>query len=376
MGDEILKTLNEYVAQNRENISAVSIRDKWYGEMYSNTRAVFYDVPTINGKKSVFAFIGIPKTRKPAAGFPAVLLIHGGNGSAFYEMARLWAERGFVTIAPDFNGMYAHSINERQLVNPDGGNAGYGSIRDLHDDNTWAYFSVLSAMRAIDVLQDLNEVDKNNIFSCGLSWGGFVQLLLSSVDKRIKAASVIYSSAFVEQSEWGQIKLAGFEKDEDKKLWIDYIEPHNYLQNITHPIFFTAGTDDVAFKMESRRKTAESITAPTYFGLRKNFPHGNFIGFEQMETTQFFMDCVEDKIIPQPTVSLIGNEIRIMAGEKTSCLRLCYTKDNVDITDKQIWEEIVIGNEVLLPIPTSATALFIVEITVDGLQFSSNMIRI
>ena len=371
-----MKTLREYIKENRKDIIPVSVQDEWCGEICCHTRPVFYDVPTALGTKRVFAFISYPTAEMPANGYPAVVLIHGGNGAAFYEMSRLWADRGFVTIAPDFNGMYAHSIFERQLVNPDGGNAGYGSIQDLHDENTWAYFSVLSAMRAIDVLQGLNEVDKSNIFSCGLSWGGFVQLLLSSVDTRIKAASVIYSSAFVEQSEWGKIKLASFEKDEDKKLWIDYIDPHNYLQDITHPIFFTAGTDDVAFKMESRRKTAESISALTYFGLRKSFPHGNFIGFEQAETARFFMNSVKEKTIPQPKANIIDNKIRITAGEQTSRLSLCYTKDNVEITDKQIWEEISIRDGDLLPIPMDITAFFIVEITADGLQFSSNMIRI
>ena len=203
-----------------------------------------------------------------------------------------------------------------------------------------------------------------------------MQLSLSSVDTRIKASSVIYSSAFVEQSEWGQIKLSALKKAEDKKLWIDYIDPHNYLQNITHPIFFTAGTDDIAFKMENRRKTAESISAPTYFGLRKSFPHGNFIGFEQAETAHFFMNCVKEKIIPQPKVNIAENKIKITAGEKTSCLRLCYTKDNVKITDKQVWEEISVCDGDLLPIPMGTTAFFIVEITTDGLQFSSNMMRI
>ena len=371
-----METLQEYIQRNRKSIVSPSVQDEWYGEMCSQTRPVFYDVPTSTGKKRVFAFISYPTTEMPTNGYPAVVLIHGGNGGAFYEMSRLWADRGFVTIAPDFNGMYAHSINERQLLNPDGGNPGYGSIQDLHDENMWAYFSTLSAMRAIDVLQELKEVDKNNIFSCGLSWGGFVQLLLSSVDKRIKAAAVIYSSAFVEQSEWGQTKLAAFECDEDKKFWIDYVEPHNYLKNIAHPIFFTAGTDDVAFKMENRRKTAENISAPTYFGLRKNFPHGNFIGFEQMETSQFFMSCTEGKTIPQPTVNIIANNIKVAAGEKTSCLRLYYTKDNVDVMDKQTWEEISICDGDLLPIPTDATALFIVEITLEGLQFSSNMIKV
>ena len=371
-----MKTLHEYIKTNRENIPSVTTKDEWYGEMCYGTRAIFYDVPTVTGAKRVFAFIGYPTTEKPKNGYPAVLLIHGGNGSAFYEMSRLWADRGFVVIAPDFNGKYAYSINERQRVNTDGGNPGYGSIADLHDEHTWAYFSVLSAMRALDVLETMDIVDKENVFSCGLSWGGFIQLLLSSVDTRLKGASVIYSSAFVMQSEWGQKVLLDLANEGDKKLWGDYIDPSNYLHKITHPIFFTAGADDTAFTMENRRLTAEKITAPTYFGLRKNFPHGNFIGFEQRETAEFFTRCVAGDVVPQPKAIVEKGKITVKAGDLSSSLSLCYTKDCLNEADRQQWEEIPVKNEETLSIPEGATAFFVQEIGLDGLCFSNGVIKL
>ena len=104
-----MKTLHEYIKINRENIPSVTTQDKWHGELPHNTRAIFYDVPTVTGAKRVFAFMSYPTTKKPKNGYPAVVLIHGGNGAAFYEMSRLWADRGFVVIAPDFNGKYAYS---------------------------------------------------------------------------------------------------------------------------------------------------------------------------------------------------------------------------------------------------------------------------
>ena len=367
-----MKTLQEYVSENRKN-TAVTFTDKWWGEMYIGTRAGFYDVPTNSGEKKVFAFISYPKAEMPKNGYPAVLLIHGGNGAAFYEMAKVWSERGFVVITPDFNGKYAPSINERQLVNEEGGNVGYGSVADLHDENTWAYFSVLSAMRAIDVLESLDCVDKNNLFSCGLSWGGFLQLLLSSVEKRIKASSVIYSSAYVMQSEWGERVLSSL-AEEDKNTWIKYIDPHNYLKNITCPTFFTAGTDDHAFKMENRRITAEGIIAPTYFGLRKSFPHGNFYGFEQMESSQFFLSFVNGTSIPQPKLTIDNGFIQATAGQKNSTLSLCYTKEDVGAADRQEWEEIPLISGEKTALPTDCTAVFVSEKTNDGPCFSSNMI--
>ena len=369
-----MKNLLQYIQENRTE-KKVTIEGGWYGEMYIGTRAIYYDVPTATKEKRVFAFISYPKTPKPKNGYPAVLLIHGGNGAAFYEMSRLWADRGFITIAPDFNGKFAHSINERQNVNELGGNEGYGSVNDLNDQNTWAYFSVLSAMRAIDVLTSLEEVDSENVFSCGLSWGGFLQLLLSSVEKRIKAASIIYSSAFISNSEWGK-KILSCLSEEEKLIWDQNIDPKNYLKNISCPVFFTAGADDHAFKMENRRITAEEIVSPVYFGLRKSFPHANFYGFEQEETACFFKKLINEEKIPQPKVIVDNDTIKINSFELNSELNLCYTEDDVENTERQQWESKPVLNGEILSLPVGCTAFFVTEKTLDGKEWSSKMIKI
>lgn len=366
--------LDEYIKNNRVD-SAVKLTDSWYGEMLKGTRPTFYDVPVNGGEKRVFCFISYPTTTKPKDGYPAVLLIHGGNGEAFYEMSRLWADRGFVTICPDFNGKYAKTVNERQVVNIDGGNEGYGSVLDLKEEHTWAYFSVLSAMRAIDVLFSLEDVDKNNVFSCGLSWGGVIQLLLSSVDHRLKASSVIYSSAYLLNSDWGKGVVSSL-SDDDKVLWDNFIDPKNYLDKINTPLFFTAGADDIAFKMESRRLTAKDIISPVYFGLKKNFPHGNFYGFEQVETLNYFNEMIKGNKIPKPIVDIEGDKLSIKPFDKKSKLELCYTKDNVEISDKQNWEILDVLNKRQTIIPRDVTALFVIEKQKNDYYWSSDMIKI
>ena len=366
--------LDEYIKKNRIE-KPVKLTDSWYGEMVKGTRPAFYDVPVNDGEKKVFCFISYPTTTKPKDGYPAVLLIHGGNGEAFYEMSRLWADRGFITICPDFNGKYAKTVNDRQVVNIDGGNEGYGSVLDLFDEHTWAYFSVLSAMRAIDVLFSLEDVDKNNVFSCGLSWGGVVQLLLSSVENRLKASSVIYSSAFLLNSDWGKGVVSSLSK-EDKLTWDKFIDPKNYLDKINTPLFFTAGTDDIAFKMESRRLTSSRIKSPVYFGLVKNFPHGNFYGFEQLESVDFFNRVKNNEEIPSPKINFNGDVLTILPFSVDSEIHLCFTCESVEDYDKQNWELLPIDTTYKCKIPNNSTAFFVIEKLKNGLRYSSDMIRL
>ena len=284
-----MEKLETYICKNRRGTQKVKIEYAWHGEMFSNTRALFYDVPTKDEDRKVFAFISYPETKRPKNGYPAVLLIHGGNGTAFYEMSKLWSERGYVVIAPDYNNHYAKDINLRIIENEKVNIRGYGSFNDYNTENPWAYFSCLSSMRAIDILYSDESVDKSKIYSCGVSWGGVVNLLLLSQEKRINAGSIIYSSAFLSDSEWAHTKkVCGDFSEKEWEEYNEYIDPKNYIKKISCPVFFTAGTDDVAFTMENRRKTTELIDADKYFGYRLAFPHGNFIGFEQIETDLFF----------------------------------------------------------------------------------------
>ena len=62
---------------------------------------------------SVFAYYASPATlsdqprngaRTTDGRFPAIVLVHGGGGTAFPQWARLWAERGYAAIAMDLAG--------------------------------------------------------------------------------------------------------------------------------------------------------------------------------------------------------------------------------------------------------------------------------
>src|SRR5687767_8648532 len=66
--------------------------------------AIFYDALPWKGKPTrVFAWIGMPQ-HEPGQKVPAMVLVHGGGGTAFAEWVRLWNKRGYAAIAMDTCG--------------------------------------------------------------------------------------------------------------------------------------------------------------------------------------------------------------------------------------------------------------------------------
>ncbi len=358
-------TLTEYLARHRRE-SAPKTEDVFPGEIYRSTRALYYDVPANDRTYRVFAYLTLPQGKPPRGGFPAVVILHGGNGMAYYEVTKMWADRGFAAIAPDLNGKCAPSTSVRNAVNPDGGPEGYGT--NVRGEHPWAFFGVLSAMRAVDVLAALPEVNAQKICSCGLSWGGFLNLLFAAEERRLKAVSIIYSTAFTDESSWGQNSIAPL-SEQEKRDYAQKIEPKNYLSKISAPVFFTAGADDHAFSMENRRRTAAALHVPVCFSLRKNFPHANIYGFEEPES-EIFCQSVLNGGMPC-TLSAVreGDTVRA-AGGAEGVLSLVYTCGDASAIPSPEWEELPMPQG-KANLPAGCTAYFIAERRRGGTQWSS-----
>lgn len=140
-------------------------------------------------------FLPLPSARAPEQGnsatsqkHPAMLCLHqtvpqGKDSPAgladrpTLHYARELAERGYVTLAPDYPslGEYEYNFDADNYVS--------GSMKAIYDN-----------MRAIDLLQSLPEVDGDRIGSIGHSLGGHNSLFTAVFDERIKV--VVTSCGF------------------------------------------------------------------------------------------------------------------------------------------------------------------------------------
>lgn len=152
------------------------------------------ELPTVIRKKILYqagpgdvipAYMCIPKN-KQAKSAPAMLCLHGtsgprgrtaGLGADYPRYTLELAERGFVTIAPDYT-----LLGDNQT---DPASVGYvsGTMKGI-----WSH------MRAVDVLESIPEVDPNRIGTIGVSLGGHNSLFVAVFDTRLKV--VVTSSGF------------------------------------------------------------------------------------------------------------------------------------------------------------------------------------
>ena len=158
------------------------------------------------------------------------------------------AERGFTVLAPD-----AIAFGERQ-----GGhrNAKYRSSDDFfsaHPHGSVMLKMAFDASRAVDLLEQLPEVQAKKIASLGHSHGGYGTLFSMVTDPRITAGVISCGIAFLRDDPrperwWRRTALIprlGYYADDIASAPIDF---HHWIALCApRPLFITAGTQDAIF---------------------------------------------------------------------------------------------------------------------------------
>lgn len=152
--------------------------------------------------RSVHAYLATPNTPPPAGGrYPALLALNGHGGSAwtmmnpddeFYWYGDSYARRGYVVLAVDIShrpledraNLYSDYIDGDD---PDNGNGPHPAVKAAGFDSDWEEDGERSwdAMRSVDYLLSLPNVDPKRIVISGLSMGGEVTAITGGLDPRI-----------------------------------------------------------------------------------------------------------------------------------------------------------------------------------------------
>lgn len=283
------------VAAQQWNLETLGRAPKTYpapGLEVPEVRSLFYDGPRFEGKPTrVFAYYGAPQA-KPGQRLPAMVLIHGGGGTAFDRWVKLWNARGYAAIAMDLCGcLPVRETPKRWKRHAEGGPPGWGGFEQIDSpaEDQWTYQAVADILLAHSLIRSFPEVDPQRIGVTGISWGGYLTSLVSGVDARFRFAVPVYGCGFLgDNSAW----LANFERmvPDQRARWLGWWDPSVYLRHTKMPVLWVNGTNDFAYPMDSWQKSYRATQGPHTLCLRVRMPHGHGAAGENPAEIHTFAD--------------------------------------------------------------------------------------
>ena len=299
-------------------------------------RALYYKGEPYKSKATrVFAYYATPGTLSgdPAkdVNLPAIVLVHGGLGTAFPKWAELWAKRGYAAIAMDLTGC---GPGKKRLA--DGGpgerpNHKFYSI-DQPVTEQWTYHAVANVIRAHSLIRSFHEVDAERTAITGISWGGYATCIVAGLDNRFKAAVPVYGCGFIHEASSLSSQREKLEKlpPELRAKWVQLWDPSQYIGSAAMPMLFVNGGTDGAYPVDTHAKTYALVQSPKNLHFVPSMPHGHI--FNRPKAIEVFINHHLRKGLPlakiaEPTVSA-ENVIADVASEtKLVTARLHYSRD-------------------------------------------------
>lgn len=232
-----------------------------------NLKPLLYAGPDYQGKPTkVFAWLGLPEKR--GGKVPAVVLVHGGGGTASKDWVQNWNNHGYAAISMSLEG---HTDDYISL--PDGGPSRHGIFGDSAAaiQDQWMYQCVADATLAAALLRSQPEVNPDKIGIVGCSWGGIITATVIGIDHRYAFAIPVYGCGGLDAipNQYGG-SLANNEVY--KKVW----DANLRLDRARMPILWLSWPQDAHFPMDafalSRKKASHSASL---LCLIPGMGHGN-----------------------------------------------------------------------------------------------------
>lgn len=244
-------------------------------------KAVFYDSVPYKGKpKRVFAYIGIPQSDKPV---PAMVLVHGGGGTAFHKWVKIWNDRGYAAIAMDLEGHLPENVatGGGRLSHDYSGPSRAGRFGDVNLtlEEQWMYHAVSDIFTAHTLLASLPEVDADRIGVTGISWGGILSSLVSGIDTRYKCAMPVYGCGYLYESHGHFKSVQGAQK-----FW----DPSRHFAGGSVPTLWVNGDGDGHFSVNTTSRSYQTTSDHSWLSIHPGLPHGHGAGWDPKRVSEIY----------------------------------------------------------------------------------------
>jgi dienelactone hydrolase len=281
-------------------------------------KALFFETLDYKGKPTrAFAYLGIPKSDIP---IPAMVLVHGGGGRAFYEWVKIWNDRGYAAIAMSLEGFMPNETGQGKFTHEYSGPQRVGQFDDIDVPlkEQWMYHAVSDILIAHSLLAKIPEVDANRIGITGISWGGILSSLVSGIDDRLKCAIPVYGAGFLHESKghFGQFR-SNNKFIEEKKFW----DPANQFITGSVPTLWVNGDSDAHFSLNITSKSFQETENHAYMTIHPNMKHGHPPGWKPEEVPEIY--AFADAILKKTELPL-GRIIKQPKGRR---IKLKYTSE-------------------------------------------------
>ena len=351
----------------------------------SGCKGILYESLSYKGKKvQVFAYYSAPKGEVPEGGWPAVVCVHGGGGTAFSDWVKKWNDHGFAAISMDMEGHFPirkSTENKERVETPNPGPVRVGVFDDYDKPvkEQWYYHAVGQIILAHSLIRSFPEINTEKVGITGISWGGTLTSTIMGVDNRFAFAIPVYGCGFLPESD-GQQGDA-IKPGKHTEIVNKYYDGSAYFKNVKIPTLWVNGTNDNHFPLPATQKSSQAVKGEASLRIALRMGHGHKAGWSPGVIHAFAKSVVGDGefILKLKKPKVKNNQVTVkVTHKKVAKAQLLYTTDN-GIWNKRYWDTIpatVSGNILSADIPQGSTALFFNAWDEDNLLLSSEFIEL
>jgi dienelactone hydrolase len=343
--------------------------------------AIYYEGLPYQGQPTrVFAYLGYPEI-KTSQTLPAMVLVHGGGGTAFIEWVKEWTKRGYIAISIATEGQLdvkekgAKWWKQHDWAGPKRHGIFGDHEKPLKDQ--WMYHAVADVVLANNLLRADSKVNPHQIGLMGISWGGIITSTVMGIDTRFSHVIPTYGCGqlHVIDNQYG--KALG-KQDSYQKVW----NPMLRMQRATMPALWLSWTGDTHFPLDVQSQNYVKAPGKRMISYIPNMRHGHSVAWRPEESYAFTESIVNNQHTWAEQKELVLDQQHF--NMKFKCLKkvdkaILYSTSDLGHTAKRKWVEhnldfnqvtkIVTLNGTL---PENTTAWF-VNLTCGKLTVSSDL---
>ena len=248
-----------------------------------NLQAIYYAALDWQGQPTkVFAWLGMPDEYEGTV--PAVVLVHGGGGTAFKNWVQEWTARGYAAISIAVEGQVDRQVEkaweQHAWAGPQRSGIYYDSAKSLEDQ--WMYHAVADTILANSLIRSIDGVDASRVGVMGISWGGVITSTVIGIDDRFAFAIPTYGCGALATAENHYGNSLG-SNETYRQVW----DPMLRLERAKMPSLWFSWPEDKHFPMDRFAACYGKVAGEHMVSLVPKMGHGHGPGWLRPEGYAF-----------------------------------------------------------------------------------------